>query len=124
MFNTVLTAAPILLYGLFEQKKGIKQIEKDRIDILNSSISIQEELADIQRQINDAYAGNQRQITNYQTPTTSGNNFDYLQKDLTIDDTKKTAYLPRSVWFPLSVSDKNALLADIASDGYQLLIND
>lgn len=46
--------------------------------------------------------------------------FDYLAKDISMDDTKKEAYLPRSVW--ASVTDKDALLKEVADDGYKLLI--
>lgn len=77
--------------------------------------------SEYQRQINDAYSGQPRQITDYSTTSnTSASKFDYLQKDIQISG--NVAYLPRSVWDTVKGVDKDALLAEAEADGYKLLI--
>jgi LysM repeat protein len=66
-----------------------------------------------------------RFLTDYAMSTgddASGSNFDNLLGDLTVNEATKKAYLPRRVW--ATVQDKDALLAEVIADGYELLIND
>lgn len=81
--------------------------------------------SEYQRQVNDAYAGKPRQITNYAGDNNSSNTpskFDYLQKDITVEGTQ--AWLPRSVWNTVLGADKDALLVEAKADGFTLLIKD
>ncbi len=55
-------------------------------------------------------------------PSGGGSKFDYLTPKIKVEGTK--AYLPRSEWSKLNGSDMEALLAEAASDGYQLLISE
>lgn len=89
---------------------------------LDSAKSSYDQVAnEYQRQINDAYAGKPRQITNYQTPTTqvTTSQFDYLAPYVTKSGTK--AYIPRVQWS--LVQDKDGLLQTFKNLGYELLIN-
>lgn len=85
--------------------------------------------SEYQRQINDAYGGSPRQLTNYAGGNTGGNTqsqeggkFDYLMPQIEIKG--QNSYLPRATWASLSQADKDALLAEAKSDGYPLLIKD
>jgi len=81
--------------------------------------------AETQRQIDDAYAGRPRQITNYSTDTPQQESrFDSLMSQITFNESKTNAYLPRATWAALSQEDKDALLAEAKSDGFPLLIKD
>lgn len=59
--------------------------------------------------------------TTEETPTKSA--FSDIQSNLTIDPTKKTASIPRSVWATLG-DRMDALLAEAKADGYTLLVTD
>ena len=50
-----------------------------------------------------------------------GSSFDDISSNLTINDSKMEVYIPRDVWATLGTR-KDALLKDVASDGYKLLI--
>ncbi len=78
------------------------------------------------KRIEDAKQGQGNALTDYsqaynnQEQAPSGSKFDYLAPQISIKG--KNSYLPRSAWAPLSVADKNALLAEAEADGYPLLI--
>lgn len=54
--------------------------------------------------------------------SSSPSKFDYLIPNITLDNNTKSAYLPRNLWDQVSGADKDALLAEVKGDGYNLLI--
>ena len=107
-----------------DAKQKMLNALKPKVDTVSSQY--QNVYNEYQRQVQGAYTGQQRSITDYSgaytqpEPTTSTpGKFDNIASSITIDGTN--AYLPRSVW--ATVEDKDGLLAEAAADGYTLLID-
>lgn len=76
--------------------------------------------ASLKKAAGPAYSSVSDLLGQTQAPATTSQ-FADIQNSITLDQTTKTAYIPRSVWSTLGAR-QDALLAEAAADGYKLLV--
>lgn len=118
-------AAKVITQGLSGQgaqafKDSIDANEKKVSSVVNNAVTDAQKSIWTQFGVGDKY----KSPADTSNPSTLPADVQALvQPNLTLDDTKKIAYIPRAIWSTLG-SNMDAVIADIKNSGYTLLVKD